>query len=243
MRLAVHGILQSDTTEFPPPWTPLDLNPVIWLDASQLGLANGASVATFPDLSGNGNDFVQANATQQPAFRTSGINGIGSVEGDGVNDTMLLSSVAAAATWWQITVIQLVAFAGSTVNAYSVDDFTPDGNYFLLQITGVNNFNVVANAGAFGGSPMGVGVPKAYLCRGSATTASILPDTGSPFSNAGNYSKAIGAMRLFARGDGFPANCLIGELIYGTGTLTTPQQTAIWTYLGAKWGTSLNNIP
>ena len=44
-------------------------------------------------------------------------------------------------------------------------------------------------------------------------------------------------MRLFARGDGIHSNIRIGELIFGRGTLTGAQETSVWTYLSAKWGT------
>lgn len=55
-----------------------------WWDASRLtGLADGASLATWPDLSGNGNDLVQADTALQAAyFKTTSdklVNGLPAV--------------------------------------------------------------------------------------------------------------------------------------------------------------------
>ncbi len=48
---------------------------IIWLDASTLGLANGAPILTWTDLSGNGNDLVQQGADNTPLFETNGLFG------------------------------------------------------------------------------------------------------------------------------------------------------------------------
>jgi hypothetical protein len=45
--------------------------------------------------------------------------------------------------------------------------------------------------------------------------------------------------RILARGDGLYFNARIGELVLGSGTLTSDQLTAMWTYLSEKWGTSI----
>ena len=49
---------------------------VLWLDASSLGLLNGASVPLWTDLSGNGNDATQSTLSQQPSFVQNGSGNI-----------------------------------------------------------------------------------------------------------------------------------------------------------------------
>ena len=52
--------------------SPLDIpNCALWLDASQLSLADDAPVATWPDLSGNGYDATQATANRRPTKKTN----------------------------------------------------------------------------------------------------------------------------------------------------------------------------
>ena len=67
--------------------------PSVHLDASILdgssssnNPSDGSSVATWGDRSGNGNDFTEA--TNQPTFKQSWLNGKPAVEFDGSNDVM-----------------------------------------------------------------------------------------------------------------------------------------------------------
>lgn len=43
----------------------------LWYDSNQLNLANGVSVSSFTDLSGNGYNATQATPANQPVFRSS----------------------------------------------------------------------------------------------------------------------------------------------------------------------------
>jgi hypothetical protein len=71
----------------------------VWLDASQLTLSNGDPVATWADISGNGNDFTQSNASRQPDFSQSGlINGRPSVAFNGTTDFFSSSAIPALNT-------------------------------------------------------------------------------------------------------------------------------------------------
>ena len=62
----------SFTTPVPPP-----PELVTWLKADGLdGLANGAAVATWPDVSGHGHDATQGTAERKPSYVTGAINGL-----------------------------------------------------------------------------------------------------------------------------------------------------------------------
>jgi hypothetical protein len=84
-------------------FSPLSLSPMFWLDATQLGLSNGASVSSFTDLSGNGNHFVQSVPALRPTYNSTGINSRPSVQFDFVDDLMTCTHAATTAfTLWAI---------------------------------------------------------------------------------------------------------------------------------------------
>lgn len=57
---------------------------VLWLDASSLGLSNGANVTTWTDLSGNSNDLTQQGADPVPTFAVDAFGtGLDAVRFDG----------------------------------------------------------------------------------------------------------------------------------------------------------------
>jgi hypothetical protein len=69
---------------------------VMYLDADAItGVANGAAVATWSDLSGNGNNAVPPTAANQPIYVASSAsyNGLACVQFDGVDDWMDLNEM------------------------------------------------------------------------------------------------------------------------------------------------------
>lgn len=79
----------------------------VWLDASQLGLNDGDPVATWTDVSGNGNSFTQGVGGNQPIFESVGtINSRPAVSFDG-NDYLNSGAIAALSsdevTWFTVT--------------------------------------------------------------------------------------------------------------------------------------------
>lgn len=71
-------------------FTPLKLPLLrIWLDASQItGLADGADVTTWLDMSGNGRNFTQAVAGAKPHYTLNILNGKPVVRFDGIDDIL-----------------------------------------------------------------------------------------------------------------------------------------------------------
>lgn len=62
---------------------------VLWLQSDALnGLADGASVANWPDRSGAGNHATQAVASRQPTYRDAIVNGLPAVSFDAADDGM-----------------------------------------------------------------------------------------------------------------------------------------------------------
>lgn len=68
---------------------PTQLNSlVMWLDAAEGVTLNGPDVSNWADQSGNGNDAVQAVASNQPLFNATGLNGFPSLGLDGATEFM-----------------------------------------------------------------------------------------------------------------------------------------------------------
>lgn len=61
---------------------------ILWLDASQLALADDAPVATWPDLSANGFDATQADPGSRPVCKTAVQNGLRVVRFDSQGATV-----------------------------------------------------------------------------------------------------------------------------------------------------------
>ena len=215
--------------------------PDIWLDANQEVFANNDPVGQFTDWSGNGNHFT-SSGTARPTFKTNRINGRPSVLADGVDDGMILSSFASKSAWTVMFVGCLVTYTG-VVNILSVDDYDPDGSYFLLQQSGVDTANVNANPGAINqvGSP--AGTKRAFALTGNSTTGTIRADDNTNGSSSANYSKALANMRLFRRGDGLYANYEISELFFYPSVLSSADRLTIWTYFNTRYGTAIPATP
>lgn len=63
-------------------------------EADTLGLANGATVTTWPDLSGNGNDLAQTGGVPLPTYATNSLNGMGGVVFDATHQRIADVSVS-----------------------------------------------------------------------------------------------------------------------------------------------------
>jgi hypothetical protein len=99
----------------------------LWLDASQIsGLNDGDAVATWNDLSGNGNDVTQATASKKPTYKTGIQNGLPAVLFDGVDDFLLITKA------FGLTSGTLFVVYKSTAGSYCVLRTNNDsaGQYF-----------------------------------------------------------------------------------------------------------------
>lgn len=216
--------------------------PLIWLDANQEVFANNDPVGQFTDRSGNGNHFT-ASGTARPTFKTGRINGRPSVLADGVDDGMLLASLGAQTAWSVFFVGCLASYTAGAPTIVAVDDYNPDGTYFLFQQANSLVANVNANSGAITQVASTVGVKRAFKITGNGTTGTIRADDNSNGSTSANYSKASAPMRLFRRGDGQYVNYEISELLMYPSVLNATDATTIWTYFNTRYGTAIPATP
>lgn len=80
-----------------------------WWDASQItGLADGAAVSSWPDMSGNGRHAVQAVGTNQPSYQTLELNGRPCVRFDGVDNFLKTAAFVINQPFLAIVVIKRI---------------------------------------------------------------------------------------------------------------------------------------
>jgi hypothetical protein len=239
-RLIYPAGASSSGASFVGPLPPV-AGPLIWLDANQETFANNDPVGQFTDWSGNGNHFT-ASGTARPTFKTNRINSRPAVQADGVDDGLLLASLAAQTAWSLFLVGRMVSAIGAN-NVLSVDDFEPDGVYTTLQYNGGGICIINSNAGAVFSATMTVGTSFAYCLTGNGSAGTIRSSNNVGGSTSASYSKASSPMRLFRRGDGVYSNFEISELLFYPSVLSSVDRTTIWTYFNTRYGTAIPATP
>lgn len=139
----------------------------LWLKADAItGLADGASVATWADSSGSGNDATQSTAGYRPIYKTGIVNGLPVVRLDGADDWLSTPSIGSIATWTVFVVAKNTTMSGAfflatgSDNAALITDFTAGKwEYFDAPRTVIGNTSTTLFAvitSAVGGSAGGV---------------------------------------------------------------------------------------
>ena len=105
-------------------FSPLDLGPLFWMDASVGVTESGGAVSAWADQSENSNDFSQATGSLQPTYNATGLNGLPTII---FNNNELVSGILSS----QI----------SNITVYCVwkMDTNYNGGTILGQTTGTNN--------------------------------------------------------------------------------------------------------
>lgn len=213
---------------FATPFSPLDLSPTLWLDASDETTIteSGGAVSQWDDKSGNGNDLTQGTASLQPTTGTNTINGLNVIHYD--NDSMRSLNIA---------------FTGLTMIAvfrHSSENFILLGTGSLLTYAGVGqsgstSTGLTSNMGTmalrFDSTPFsGTTRGDVYDALDSSTKVVTIELSGSftqkldPFGYTSDANRPVGD---------------IAEVIIVDGTLTAQQISDAETYLADKWGITL----
>lgn len=160
--------LPQTATQTTNAWLPSDIAGLkLWLKADAItGLADGASVATWADSSGSGNDATQSTAGYRPIYKTGIVNGLPVVRLDGADDWLSTPSIGSIATWTVFVVAKNTTMSGAyflaagSDNAALITDFTAgkweyyDSPRTVIGNTSTTLFAVITSA--VGGSAGGV---------------------------------------------------------------------------------------
>ncbi len=90
---------------------PVNFGVFAWFDASQMSAANGASLATWNDLSGNHCDVVESVVANQPVFHTNQINSLPALSFTAGTDLSVMLDAPAAPPFTLFVVTNRVASA------------------------------------------------------------------------------------------------------------------------------------
>lgn len=162
-----------------------------WADG--IGVADGASVSTWADISGNARDLAQATGTNQPTYRSSvsSLNGRPAVEFDGVNDYMR------TATWSglsqpvsYVVVMRTGASVGSPTASFFIADKATNTNAmaFYWNVTSGPTIKWSTYAGtAEGLAAVGPAASTNYALRAKLNgSSSTMTANGSSVTLTGN---------------------------------------------------------
>jgi hypothetical protein len=211
-------------------WTPLELSPLLWLDAADTTTitASSGSVSQWNDKSGNGNNVSQGNAANQPTTGIATIDGKNVISYDG-NDDLLSGS--------SITFTGLTMFA---VLQHTSEDFVLLGTDLSNVWAGAAVLNststsLVSNLGTmslrFNGSPF-TGTTRAAVYNELASSTKVVTLEVS--------ASETRRLRPFSyTGDGFRPVGAIAEVIIVNGSLTAGAISTAESYLADKWGVTL----
>jgi len=217
-----------------------------WYDASQLGLANGASVSSWTDLGPAGTrHLVQATGANQMTVVTNLQNSLAGVRGDGTNDYMK-ATIASDVTFTHIAVIKKRSAPGGTAQwATSFYDFdgggTPMdfGTYSPADATG---FTIYPYTNAYTPTAAGGTATNAQIIgwRSNSTTSLEYFHTGARqgvFDPAGAIvGTGIVDFAIGARGNGAePGDYDHFEHIIYDRALTDHEWRRVAQYLAIKW--------
>lgn len=247
------------------PFSPLALQPRLWLDASDLTTITESSgaVSEWRDKSGNGYAFTQSTSTLQPATGTTTLNGLNVIKFDGTDDWMV--STAAASEWkflhdgteYLAGLVVQRAVAGVFAAFYStqiaVASVQQTGTRMVFNaanqwvtIIHAASGSIVANGSVSVGTSTAARVFSARVSPASPVAANrqtLQLDAAQPVTpNAANATASTadpyGTLHLGTQATATTAtlNGYIAELVFVTGSgVTNQNRQLLHNYLNAKW--------
>lgn len=99
-------------------FSPIQLFPLVWLDASVGVTIVGGKVSAWADQSGNGNSFSQATAGARPTLNATALNGNPGVVFDGTIQQALSSAALGPDFPFSIFIVASVAIGNTNVNIF-----------------------------------------------------------------------------------------------------------------------------
>lgn len=232
------NIVARDRNEDPVPpdmFTPADLSPLLWLDASDVGTVSSTEaglVYQWRDKSGNGRIFSQSTEGAMPDITSATQNGLPVMRFDG-SDYMVGTgfSISQASTY-------IFAYRAAETAGYYVFDGTPSSgrNAFGRGLNGTGQIGAFAGSG---GISLNINHPLQDVFAVVFNGASSQLYRNGQLIASGNIGtqSASNGLTLGAR---FSLSDVINgelyEIIVVSGALTQQTIQTTTTYLNNKWG-------
>ncbi len=216
---------------------------VLRLDASQLGLAEGAGVGAWPDASGSGHDAAQSSAQFQPKYVGAGLGGRPAVRFDGVDDYLSIATTVVSGS--QARTIFIVA-RPSAVGKQGILDLGQ-------RPIGMAAFTITPEYGVRISGGYRLWTQKASTSKARVLTVMLTgTDTASILGWANGAllkvrktvketintagSGAVGTWTGRAVGQGFNFGGEVAEILVYNRSLSTAERQSAEAYLASKYG-------
>lgn len=225
-----------------PAWTPAQLTTALWLDAADTSTItlNGSTVSQWADKSGNGRNFSQATAANQPGYSNPNITFDGSNDvltrtpgsfGYGTGNFAILAVVAPTARTSSFG-SEIISQHVYGLNADFAFQISTAGNLKYLGTNGTNNLasstTVPLNTRSIVEVTRTSNDHVLYINASNVGSATITD------SIANTSSAAIGGSNNNNPNSAFAG--AIGEMLVVPTTLSTTDRQKLEGYLAWKWG-------
>lgn len=226
----------------------------VWLAADQIaGLNDADPVASWTDLSGSGNTVTQGTGAKQPTFKIGILNGLPIVRFDGIDDVLIKSAAI------------LDGQTSCTIMFVYRTTIVPTGKYIISfpRSSGSVGLDIFATASTTlrsalwnGAAQTQVNTTITNLADGLghiitmtvdlalATNEQKLAYDGNAATQGNNTGTAMvnlagGGLGVGDFGNGFssPSAGDVAEVVVYTPIVSATDQTLLFNYLKAKWGT------
>jgi len=230
-------------------------NLAAWYDASNaasISQATPGAVASWSDLSGNGNTLGQSAASLQPSYSSAGINGVGSVSFNG-NAWLLGSNASFSSNVFNETTIFVVSSQTTPVNGSILQSGTTAHTSFGTSSTpssrSVFDFNarssgrlqtVNALTGPALWTAAGSITKKSEFVRRNGNVLAAGPAPG--VSATGSYPFVVGAINTGGTHYIYSFKGQLGEIAVYNRFLAPAESAEVEGYLACKWGLQ-NRLP
>lgn len=213
-------------------WTPASISSIYgWYKADNTSTTtDGASVATWYDSSGKGNNLTQSDSAKQPVYRAADFNGIPTLEGNN-STTSMLNSTFDASNGCMYVVMRPYGTStlyggalrfGIGLNSVEIDNIRWTGGLIRFRYNSV---------GDYGDTPFISGCVVYKIAR-TGTTAKVKTSLSSESSFAVNYTWS--GFELF-RNYYSSLGCRIAEAVVCTAELSSADEAALNSYFLAKY--------
>lgn len=233
-------------------FSPLDLSPVLWLDASDASTIteSGGAVSQWDDKSGNDNHMLQANASFRPSLSES-IGSLSAIAFDGVNDEMTGSSVAFGASIVDASALFAIKTLSVTTTGTLISlTGSSSPNRWQTHFpwsNGIAYFDVGTSSGSDRiSSASGLSANDELICSFTAESTTGLQEiriNGSQLIADNSATTVTPALPVAIGGFGGDYQYVaVGECVVIDGTITVSDRQKLEGYLAWKWGLE-GNLP
>lgn len=236
--------------------------PDMWLDATKItGLSNNDTVAAWADISGNGNNAAQSNASYRPVYNTNIINGLPAVTFNGATgmdipvsilqnvpgasifivSKVLSKSAAQVGTFIRICIngaesTRLGFYRDNTDNyKLNMGGRTLDADAYAYGIAASTSFVANSNYLITCMEDYSNGSVHGYINGGSSVLTATLASSGNT-SNTASYYAQIG--NFMVPTSDASANAQISEIMLYKRIVSAAERSIIETFLMNKYGIS-----